>query len=170
MKIVEKRLIYELKKQNYKHFETFYNLYVNYIHYVISLYIKDSNLIDDLTQEVFMRIIEKIHLFDESKSSFKTWVFNLTKNHTINYINLNKNNVIYDEEIINKANSSNNLDYELVKMDLRTYLSDLEYQILFLKVEGKLKHSEIADVLNISIDKSKKTYSQAIKKAKEILK
>ena len=69
MDYFEKKVVSELKKQNYQNFEKFYYKYVDYIHYVISLYIKDSETIDDLTQEVFMRIIDKINLFDDSKPS-----------------------------------------------------------------------------------------------------
>ena len=170
MNFVEKRMIYELKKHNYQNFEKFYNNYVNYIHYVISLYIKNKDTIDDLTQEVFMRILDKINLFDEEKSSFNTWIFNVTKNYTINYINHNKEKYVLDETSVNLKRESNNLDYELSKIDLKTYLSELEYNVLFLKIEAKLKHEEIAEVLNITIDKSKKTYRLAISKAKEILK
>lgn len=170
MDYFERKVVSELKKQNYQNFEKFYYKYVDYIHYVISLYIKDSETIDDLTQEVFMRIIDKINLFDDSKSSFKTWIFNVTKNYTINHITQNKEKYILDEEAINKTNKSTDLNYEMLKLDLKTYLTDLEYQVLFLRIEAKLKHSEISEVLNITIDKSKKTYQVAISKAKEILK
>ena len=170
MNLSEKRLIFELKKHNYQNFDIFYKNYVDYIHYVVSIYIKNKETIDDITQEVFMRILEKIDLFNNDKSSFKTWIYNLTKNYCINYLTRNQEKYILDEISVNLKRESNNLDYELSKMDLKTYLTELEYNILFLKIEGKLKHDEIAEVLNITIDKSKKTYRIAISKAKEILK
>lgn len=171
MKISEKHLIEKLKQKNYDTFETFYYAYVDYIHYIVSLYIKNSDTIDDLTQEIFMRILDKIYLFNSKKSSLKTWIYTLAKNHTLNYLESHpQNKIIIDQEIVNLAKSKSTLHYELTKLDLKDALTDLEYQVLFLKIEGRLKHEEIASVLNITVDKSKKTYRKAINIAKEILK
>lgn len=74
MTLNERIVIEKLKKKDYSTFETFYYEYVGLVHYIISIYIKDANTIDDVTQEVFMRIIEKINLFDDYKASLKTWI------------------------------------------------------------------------------------------------
>lgn len=169
MKIAEKILVDKIKKKNYEAFEIFYHTYVGLIHYVISIYIKNADTIDDLTQEVLMRILEKINLFDIEKSSLKTWVATLTKNYTLNYLKSNRNDYILDEESIDKKPSYNDTNYHLLKQDLRHILEPLEYQVLFFKVESKMKHQEIAKILDITIDVSKKTYAKAIQKAKKYI-
>lgn len=102
MRISDKILVEKIKKKDYEAFKKFYDEYVGLIHYIISLYIKDRCTVDDVTQEVLMRIIEKIHLFDIEKSRLKTWVATLTKNYTLNYLKLNKNTYSLDEEAIDR--------------------------------------------------------------------
>lgn len=102
MTLNERIVIEKLKKKDYSTFETFYYEYVGLVHYIISIYIKDANTIDDVTQEVFMRIIEKINLFDDYKASLKTWIATLTKNYTINYLKQNQNKYQLDEGEVEK--------------------------------------------------------------------
>ncbi len=166
MTLNERIVIEKLKKKDYSTFETFYYEYVGLVHYIISIYIKDANTIDDVTQEVFMRIIEKINLFDDYKASLKTWIATLTKNYTINYLKQNQNKYQLDEGEVEKKSTTNTTEYQLQKQDLKSILEPLEYQVLFLKIEENMKHKEISLVLNISIDVSKKTYLKAIQKAK----
>lgn len=166
MRISDKILVEKIKKKDYEAFKKFYDEYVGLIHYIISLYIKDRSTVDDVTQEVLMRIIEKIHLFDIEKSRLKTWVATLTKNYTLNYLKLNKNTYSLDEEAIDRKASYNDTNYHFIKQDLKDVLEPLEYKVLFLKVESKMKHQDIAKILDITIDISKKTYIKAIQKAK----
>ncbi len=166
MTLNERIIIEKLKKKDYSTFEAFYYEYVGLVHYIISIYIKDVNTIDDLTQEVFMRIIEKIDLFNDYKASLKTWIATLAKNHTINYLKQSQNKYQLDEKEVEKKSIANTTEYQLQKQDLKSILEPLEYQVLFLKIEENMKHKEISVVLNISIDVSKKTYLKAIQKAK----
>ena len=119
--------------------------------------ILNENNIDEIRQHIGM-VFQAFELFPH---------LTVLENLILAPVHLKK---MSNEEAINKVNKSTELNYEMLKLDLKTYLTDLEYQVLFLRIEAKLKHSEISEVLNISIDKSKKTYQVAISKAKEILK
>lgn len=169
MKISETLIVNNLIKKEYDVFEEFYYEYVGLVHYVISMYIKNKDTVDDLTQEVFMRILDKIALYDASKSTLKTWIVTLTKNHCLNYIKANKNIYTLNEECVNCQTTSNDTKYRILKEDLRQVLEPLEYQVLFLKLESGMKHKEISSFLEITIDVSKKTYREAIRKVKQLV-
>lgn len=53
----ERQFIEKLKRKDYEEFELFYYQYIYLIHHVVSIYLKDDFTQDNLTQEIFMRII-----------------------------------------------------------------------------------------------------------------
>lgn len=167
----EQRLIKRLKQKDYEEFELFYQQYIHLIHHVVSIYIQDDFTRDDLTQEILMRIIEKIDLFDANKSCLTTWIYTLSKNHTLNYMKSKQNeHIVLDDMLVSMQQDLPQTEYVCMQQDLKELLSYLEYEVLFLKVESKMKHEEIAKLLKISVDQSKKAYQRAKRKARHILK
>ena len=53
-------IIEELKKRDYKSFDTFYNLTKNQVFYAIVSIIKDKDLAEDLMQDTYVKFLEKI--------------------------------------------------------------------------------------------------------------
>lgn len=171
MRQKERQFIEKLKRKDYEEFELFYYQYIHLIHHVVSIYAKDDFTQDDLTQEIFMRIIQKIELFDANKSSLTTWIYTLSKNYVLNYIKSKQSeNIILDDMLVSIQEEWPQTNYKSMKQDLKDVLSYLEYEVLFLKVEFRMKHEDIARVLEVSIDQSKKAYQRAKRKAKDILK
>lgn len=50
----------------------------------------DAMVSEELVDDAFMKVYNSMHLFDESKSSFKTWVYNIASNATIDYLRKKK--------------------------------------------------------------------------------
>jgi RNA polymerase sigma-70 factor (ECF subfamily) len=40
---------------------------------------------EEITSDAFLKVYEKLHLFDGEKSSIKTWVYNIAKNTMVDY-------------------------------------------------------------------------------------
>jgi len=51
---------------------------------------KNEEEAKDLTQDIFLKVFLKLHLFNGSKASFSTWLFVLTYNFCTNYVNRDK--------------------------------------------------------------------------------
>jgi len=54
-----------------------------------SLYVYLSHVLnvpnpEDAVHDIFIRVIEKAHLFDPKKASFRTWLFRIAHNHAVN--------------------------------------------------------------------------------------
>ena len=66
-----------------------------YTRYQAKVYAKCYNMTrskivsSDLTQDIFLRVIEKIQAF-QSKSKFSTWLYSITYNYCIDYLRANK--------------------------------------------------------------------------------
>jgi RNA polymerase sigma-70 factor (ECF subfamily) len=67
-------------------FEQYYHEYKDkiftYLMYRVSL---DRDVAEDLLMEIFLKAYERFDQFDESKGSFKSWIFAVTRNHLLNF-------------------------------------------------------------------------------------
>src|SRR5262245_44608479 len=64
-------------------FERLYRLHVNRVFSLCARMVTDRERAEELTQDVFVRAWEKLHLF-RGESSFSTWMHRLTLNLVLN--------------------------------------------------------------------------------------
>lgn len=60
--------------------------------YQLAVHLIDSSYVDDCMQEVYLRLHQKISLFDDEKASFSTWFETLRKNTILNFCEKMKKN------------------------------------------------------------------------------
>ena len=91
-----KKAIKKIKSGDEEGFEYIYNEYKNLIFAIVSSYLKNNDDSDDCMQEIFFKIYSTIDQFDGDISSFKTWIYAITKNCIID-IQRKKNE--YEDQI-----------------------------------------------------------------------
>ena len=136
-------------------------------------YAKDSSEAEDVLQEGFIKIFDKIKLYN-NQGSFEGWMRRLMVNTAIS--NYRKNLKRYYKIDINEPSVKgvsqdwSNCDY--TKDELMHVISTLPdgYRMVFnlYAIEG-YKHKEIAELLNIDETTSKSQYSRAKKQLQEKL-
>lgn len=128
---------------------------------------KNYDLSEDITEEVFIRIIKYYKSYNGLQNP-KTWIFTIAKNTTYTFL---KNNVeipyeICDlEKMLNNNNKIKNED-SLIVEEYLSYLNDIERNIVILRIYGKLNCLEISKILKISHCSVRSKYSNALKKLK----
>ncbi len=139
-------------------FEMLYKKYSQLVQYFAYSMTGNRNDADDLVQEIFMKIYTHIESFNPYKSSFKTWLVKISRNHIIDFLK-QKKDIIYDNELID------NLSDESFFTDRMVYsirnLNKQERDVLILKTVFRFTHKEIAEGLHISEDVSKKLFAKA---------
>lgn len=80
----DSRLVEEAKKGDRQAFGELVQRYERRLIRVIGRFIHDSDLIDDLAQETFIRVYEKLDQFDPSRR-FSPWLFRIGVNITLDY-------------------------------------------------------------------------------------
>ena len=161
MLIVNKRLIEKLKAKDELAFEQVYYEYEKLVYYICYSITKDKNASEDLTQDTFLRLLTSLDTYEET-GKFKQYIMMIARNLSKNYVTrvASKQPIYSDEEIYNqKENSSNTM----MLYDIKDYLTDLEAEIVILKIVHKLKFKEIAEYLSLTIGQVQATYYQAIK-------
>ncbi len=148
-----------------------YEKHVDRLYYTIYRYTKNRFDVENVLQDVFLKIFNKIDSFDSSKGSFVTWSTTIAIRTAINHSKKNKidfTSLENQTDIINEA-SVLSLS-ELDATDLLQLINSIEdkYRIVFnlYEIDG-YKHDEIAKMLGIAASTSRSTLTRAKKIIRE---
>ena len=152
-------------------FETNFDRLVNYA----NSFLNDSNLSEDMVQEVFLRLWEK-RMELQIQISLKEYLFRSVRNKCINTLRNQKLVAIYQNEYSNKRGEEqlftfqNNTD-ENIQLLYRAieHLTPKRKQILHYGLFG-MKNQEIAEIMGVSVNTLKTQKSQAYRKLRTMLK
>ena len=85
--LIEQKLIKRIKKKQDKEAA---NALILYYYKEIYAYVYrqtgNEELAKDLTQDIFIQILQKITMFDHKKASFRTWMYRIIESHRIRYV------------------------------------------------------------------------------------
>lgn len=151
------------------------SLYYKEIYTYIYMQLSDKDLAMDITQEVFMNMLESLHRFDESKALFRTWLYRIATNKIIDYYrskqykyrNLfeNVDNIELKENDNFIVKLENKEDVEKIQ-NIVNSLDTQNQEIFRLKIFSEMKFDEISDILNIPVSTIKSKYYRLINKVK----
>ncbi len=143
------------KEENFAHiFEIYYKRVYNYIYYRIN----DRNITEDLTSEVFKRVLIKMETYSEKKAPFEVWLFTIARNMVNDHFRSVKKQKIFSlDTIMELISREKNPEDIIVTSETNTQLlkavntlDKRERNIVGLKFGGNLKNKEIAQVMNIT--------------------
>ncbi len=138
-----------------KSFAKLYELYFPLVQRICNRYTKNYELAQDLAQEVFLKIHDRMESF-QGQSQPSTWLYRITVNHCLDYLRWKKRN---DELFINYSrNAADTQSTELshdhpIKRLFQHLLEDMDErtrQVIFLYYDVGLTHQEIAHISGIS--------------------
>ncbi|MGH4141029.1 RNA polymerase sigma factor [Clostridium sp.] len=146
-------------------FEIIINRYEIGIQRYIYNIVRNYETSEDLSQEVFISAYNKLYTFN-NEYKFSTWVFQIAKNKTIDYIRKNKKKVEleYCEGIVSCITQSpeSSLEFKETKGNILRFikcLNKIDLQILLLRyTKNKITFHDIAFILNMPESSVKKRY------------
>lgn len=136
----------------------------------------DEHLAYDLTQEIFVRVLQSISNFDGGKSSFRTWLYRIASNHCIDYVRSKSyhagQQTSYVEEI-DIDGTDNVIEQLVVKEDMNRVNELLEQfdlegqQIIRFKLFMEMTFQEISGLLDLSESTVKTKYYTILRKLRK---
>lgn len=179
----EKELILLAKDGNMKAYEEIISLYEKKVFSVIYYMVKNENEVEDIAQEVFIKIYKNLKNFKE-ESSLYTWIYRITINVCLDEIKRRKKVVYLDEEIetedgeirMQLADDSKGPSEIAEDKDLKQRLEacirklpeDQRIMIILRDIKG-FTYMEIAEMLKMNLGTVKSKISRARAMLKEIL-
>lgn len=143
------------KKDFAKIYEAYYERVLEYLFRKVS----NRAVAEDLTSEVFEKILKTVSDFQWQGISISAWIFRIAKNHLIDYYrktNKYKNDKSIDE-ITNIVSNLPNADMELEEDDtnIELYnslkeLEDKDQYLIYYKFFEDLSNKEIADLTGLT--------------------
>jgi RNA polymerase sigma factor (sigma-70 family) len=161
-------LIKKCQRKSPKAFDKLYETYSGMMFSICLRYTKNRTEAEDLLQDCFIRVFNKISDF-KFCGSFEGWLRKLTITTALNHISARRMLLIEDIGEYKTINENPAFENVIEKMSADEILDKIQllpqgYRIVFnlFAIEG-YKHREIAELLNISENTSKTQYSKARK-------
>jgi RNA polymerase sigma factor (sigma-70 family) len=137
----------------------------------------DHDDADDLTQEVFIKVWNKLEGFRADAQLF-TWIYKIATNECLNFLNKKKKRFFLpindvEQELSNKLDTSPDLSGDEIALQLQKALLKLpeKQRLVFnMKYFEELKYEEISEILGTSVGALKASYHLAVKKIEDYIK
>ncbi len=158
--------------------------YTNILYNFIRRFGFNNEEAEDILQDVFIKVWKHVDNFDEEKSSFKTWIFTITKNSIYDALRKKKNNKIIFS-LDNKDFEGNTEDVEDLQSDIFKILdteknknillksidelNEEEKTVILLHFEEGMTFKEISELFNVSLNTVKSKYRRSLIKLKGVL-
>ena len=160
-----KQIIKELKDNDYRSFDEFYNMTSKLVYYVIADIIKNRQTVEDLMQETYLKFIQNINNVNPNQNP-NAYLAQIAKNLAINEFNKSKRVVIDDAYFTNLKDPSVKED-KGIDLGIVNLLEGDDKEVVTLKLIGELKFREIALLLNKPMGTVQWIYNNAIKKLRK---
>lgn len=181
-KATDEHLMALAGKGNSRAFALIYDRYAGKMQwYFLRMLGKDSEKARDFTQDLFVKLAEKPHLFDTGKK-FSTWIYTVAHNMCKNeYRKLSIRNHVSGDAIgvERKVSGENDKDLEM-HVDKKTFEKMLEIELnlldenhrtaFLLRYKEEMSIKEIADIMGTSEGTVKSRLFYTVKKLSEKLK
>ncbi len=152
------KLIEELQAGNQRSFERIYELYSESIYGVIYSIVRDTNISEEVLQDVFLKIWDNASSYNHEKGRFFTWALNIARNASIDKIRSkgfrNSKLNLTSDNFVDILESKSNISGKMDAIGLQKYIDILEpvckkiIDLLFFK---GFTQKETAEELNMPL-------------------
>jgi RNA polymerase sigma-70 factor (ECF subfamily) len=160
----------------------FVRMYQNFVFSTAVRYIKNYDDADDISQEVFIKVLSSLPKF-KGESSIKTWLYRITVNMCHNFLrrksfisifskSQNDEDTYYDIPVNEPQPDKifENKELEATFLKSLNKLPEKQRETFALRYFDELTYEEISELLGTSVGGLKANYFQAVKKLAGMLK
>jgi RNA polymerase sigma-70 factor (ECF subfamily) len=151
-------LILQFQNKDVKAYEKLYNLYCDSISGVVNNIVKNENIAQEITQDVFIKAWNKADTYSEKKGRFFTWLLNIARNSAIDYtrskkFKQSKQNLNSDffVDILESSSSLDNSTNTIGLKEFVTKLSDKCKAVIELLYFKGFTQKEASEELNMPL-------------------
>ncbi len=154
--------------------EQLYREYRGKVYGYVYLRLRNHADAEDLTSDIFAKIVEKLDTFDPEKASYSTWIFTITKNKVISHFRQHRETEDIDELVI-ADDSDSPPDIAMMKersavlAEGLSQLSQKDRDIILARYYCEHSFREIGERLGITEANARVAHARALKKLKELI-
>ena len=173
MAVEETGVIHQVLRGDVDSFRVLVERYQKPVIRIIKSITNDSDMSQDIAQDVFLTAYKKLRTFDFARSRFSTWLFTIAKNKSLNA--LKKRRPVYMSRLPDKTYGRDPCD-DLSCKELFDRLDSIflslpnRQKMAFILAEFEnLPHAEIAQIEGVKIGTVKSRISRAKEKLRAAL-
>ena len=155
-------------------FRQYYDSYYDQLYHFLTFYTKNSIIIEDVLQEIFLKLWENREKIEVKY--IKTYLFHAAKNKVLNHLRDEQSrhylleNWFYQQQYESKGKDCFDLELFILQLDkIVKQLPERCREIFLLSREEKLTYKQIADKLNLSVKTVEVQMGIALKRIRESL-
>ncbi len=171
----EKELIGLLRQRDQRAFSYLYDNYSGALYGIVLQILDNTELANDVLQEVFINIWRKIETYDQAKGRLYTWMLNIARNASIdqlrskNYQNSQKNQSL-PEDVDGLVGSSMQMNVDSIGLKKMLEKLKMEQRVLIELAYFKgYTHEEIAEMEDIPLGTVKTRIRNALIQLRTLL-
>lgn len=163
-------------------FELIYNEHKNLVFNMCLHYVLNPEDAADITQEVFVKVHQRYHQFDSKAASLKTWICQITINHSLDFLKSKKTkkrfgflSSLFNPETNEPIETPTPINHPGVEAEDKEGLENLltiiyalpenqKTAIILCKIEDR-SQKEVAEIMNTTI----KAVESLIQRAKQTI-
>lgn len=173
MDLSDKQLVINYLGGDNNSLELLIKRYLKYIYNFAYKNVGDQASAEDITQEVFIKVWKNIRKFDQKKN-FKSWIFQIAKNTTIDFLRKKKTipfsrfenekgqNILVESIVAKPLNLLEIFDDKRTLAVAMSGLMSKDQELINLKHNSGMSFKEIAEVFQESINTVKSRYHRII--------
>lgn len=173
--ISEKEILNLIRTKNSKEkgFELLVRKYQKKVYFLIRRIVFRHDIADDLTQDVFLKVWEKMHTFREDSKLF-TWIYRIAVNEALGFLKKERRMETEDscEVAVEVSYNDPLFTGDAIYKKLLEAVAGLppQQQLIFnMRYFDEMKYDEISEVLNLSTGALKASYHHAVKKIEKLM-
>jgi len=156
-------------------YEKYFPMVYNYVYYKL---LNRENT-EDITSQVFMKVMQHLHRYDPTKASMKTWIFRICDHALIDFYRKQKPTISYSQEengLENTLHVDFNEEYarilspeRRIVLEALSTLSEKERSFIYYRYFLGITNREIAKRLNMNENTVSAVMARARSKLKALL-
>lgn len=177
LNLTEEELVARLKQKDKAAFASLYDNYSGALFGIILKIVRTDPPAEDVLQESFLKIWNKIDSYSQDKGSIFTWMLNVSRNTGIDTIRseaYKKSATTYDISVNTRAIEANfNTHLKTEHVGIKEIVDKLKpehKELIDLLYFGGLTQAEVAEQLNMPLGTVKTKVKQAMTHLREIFK
>ena len=152
----EQSLIRRAQQRDEEAFTQLYEVYFDKIYRYVALRIGNETEAEDMTQQVFLKVLQSITSFKWRGIPFSAWLFRIAHNQVVDYLRKKTKQATAP---LNESLVSSNSNLQLMaehKLDIEQLISatkrltEAQRQVVSLRFAGELSVAQVAEVMGKS--------------------
>jgi RNA polymerase sigma-70 factor (ECF subfamily) len=170
------RLVARMQAGDADIFTRLYERYFDRVYAYLRLTLQDAHEAEDVTQEVFIRVLQALPKYERRSSPFRAWLFRIVRNQALDRLRQRgRLRVEPPEEMASLAEAPDGQSEQLDWLDDRQLLGLIEQlplaqrQVIVLRYMLELRSGEIGEVLERSPEAVRQLHQRAMRFLRERL-